>query len=257
MRHSIALFVPLGLVTLVAFACEEDAETSTTGGCPPGVICGEGGSGAGASGPGQGNTGQGGGCQESWLCTPWMSEPPGSDNGVRTCTDLAACGTTANKPAEAATLPALDVDYYKCEIEPIFDRTCSMLGCHGTDSRPLRTYSRGRFRNVAESVVNPCPGGGMTPLSECIGSIECGCWMSPHTTSEWQRNYDAARGFGLDAQGSPLADMEQSELIQQAMEEGGKAHAGIKLFKSGDVEHQKIKSWLEGATFGQPCQTNN
>jgi hypothetical protein len=173
------------------------------------------------------------------------------------CTDLNACGTTNAKPVEMATLPALDVDYYKCEIEPIMDGSCSMLGCHGTDDRGLRTYSRGRFRNVEESVPNPCPGGGMTPLVDCIGSIECGCWQYRHTDVEWQRNYDAARGFGLDAQGNPLADTEQSELIQQPMEGGGKAHAGFKMFAAGSPEHTKLKAWLDGTTFGQACQTNN
>jgi len=256
------LFLSLASVAVVAGACGDSEADGTTssGGCPPGVICGEGGSGANnsnnSSNASTGN-GQGGGCQEAWLCSPWESSPPGSDEGFRVCTDLAACGTTAAKPVEMATLPALDLDYYKCEIEPIMNASCSMLGCHGTDSRPLRTYSRGRFRNVEESVVNPCPGGGMTPLSECIGSIECGCWQSPHTGVEWQRNYDAARGFGLDPQGNPLSDNEQSELIQQPMEGGGKAHAGFKMFDPGSPEHTKIKAWLDGTTFGQTCQTNN
>ncbi|MFO0550503.1 MAG: hypothetical protein U0271_19060 [Polyangiaceae bacterium] len=263
------------VVAAAGYACSDDTATGGSGGtgaCPQGVICGDGGSGAGqttgGTGPGSGGGGgtpstggQGGGptCIEAWSCTPWESNPPGSDSGVRTCTDANACGTTDNKPVEAATLPALDIEYYKCEVEPVFDKTCSMLGCHGKDSRGLRVYSRGRFRNVVESVVNPCPSGGMTPLANCIGSIECACWMAPHTATEWQRNFDAARGMALDQQGNLLTDMDDSELIQQPAVEGGKAHAGIKTFNIGDNDHSAIKTWLDGAVQGGDgiCNTNN
>lgn len=261
------------LLATASAACGDTGENTggSTSSCPEGVICSGGGSdpiGAngseGGGGP-QGANGQGGAgaCVEAWQCTPWVSEPEGSDNGVRTCTDANACGTTANKPVEAAVLPALDVDYYKCAIEPILNRTCSMMGCHGSDTRGLRTYSRGRFRNVAESVVNPCPGGGMQPLANCLGSVECGCWQSPHTDTEWQRNYDSARGMALDVDGTVLTDMDDSELIQQPFEEGGKAHAGIKQYKMADPEYGKFIAWLEDtATWNRGngnsiCETNN
>jgi hypothetical protein len=260
-------------IVAVAAACGDTGENTggSTSSCPEGVICsGGGGDPIGANGNDGGGTAQGangqggaGACIEAWQCTPWQSEPEGSDNGVRTCTDANDCGTTAQKPVEMAVLPALDVDYYECAIEPILNRTCSMMGCHGSDKRGLRNYSRGRFRNVAESVVNPCPGGGMTPLDQCLGSIECGCWQSPHTATEWQRNYDSARGMALDIDGSVLADMTNSELIQQPFEEGGKAHAGIKQYKMADPEYGKFIAWLEDtATWNRGngnsiCETNN
>lgn len=134
-----------------------------------------------------------------------------------------------------------------------------MMGCHGTDSRGLRVYSRGRFRNVAESVVNPCPGGGMTPLANCLGSIECGCWLSPHTDTEWQRNFDAARGFLLDEDGVQYADVDDSDLVQQPAVEGGKAHAGIKTYNIGSADYDAIHDWLSGTPLGGDgvCNTNN
>ncbi|HEY4182652.1 MAG TPA: hypothetical protein VGM90_37735 [Kofleriaceae bacterium] len=63
-----------------------------------------------------------------------MDDEGGDNNGTRTCTDLNACGTTDMKPPETATLPALDPEYYECNIEPIVTRDCSMLGCHGTET---------------------------------------------------------------------------------------------------------------------------
>ena len=103
----------------------------------------------------------------------------------------------------------------------------------------------------------------MTPLSNCIGSIECGCWQSPHTATEWQRNYDAARGLAMDRQGNILGDMTQSEMIQQPFVEGSKAHAGIKQYSFNDPEYTALVSWLEdtaiwgGGDGDAQCETRN
>jgi hypothetical protein len=182
---------------------------------------------------------------------------------MRTCTDLNACGTTNDKPSETATLPALDFNFYKSNVEPIMNRKCSMLGCHGTESgRALRLYSRGRLRLANENYIE---GRGdclravdaTTPSEQCIGSIHCVCGWSSHTSAEWQRNFDSARGFGLDTQGNPIPPerVDESDLIAQAIV-GGKAHAGIHLFRSGDADHDTLRQWLSGTT--QPsCNTIN
>jgi hypothetical protein len=180
---------------------------------------------------------------------------------MRTCADANDCGTTTNKPVEAAALPALDLDYYKCKVEPILDQKCSQLACHGTeDGRALRTYARGRLRNADETVTETgCSSPGkQVPLADCIGGIECICWSGAHTATEWQRNYDAARGFALDASGNalPAGSEDASELIVQPIV-GGKAHAGIHLFKAGDPDHTTLAAWLGGAALGQACITSN
>jgi hypothetical protein len=199
-------------------------------------------------------------CAEAWQCTPWETDGT-SDAAKRTCTDLTKCGTTNSKPAETATLPALDLDYYKCKVEPILDRSCAHLGCHGTETgRALRVYARGRLRHTGEMLVqNTCGNpNGMVLSDKCIGSIECGCFTAPHTATEWSRNFDAVRGFDLDAAGNPLAaGMEDtSDLIAQPIV-GGKAHAGVHLFAAADPEHATFKSWLGGAKLGMTCVTTN
>lgn len=270
-----ALFSLGALGALLAVASCDSGESATTDPCPQG-ICGSGGdTGGGAAGPGgstsssQGgagaSTGQGAstgtsGCVEAWTCTPWETNGT-DDNGTRTCTDANNCGTTNNKPPESATLPALDLDYYKCKVEPILDRGCAHMGCHGTEQgRALRVYARGRLRVSGETWVEPgcLSAGTQFPSEKCIGSIECGCFTLPHSAKEWQRNYDAARGFGLDASGQPIAaGMEDSsELIAQPIT-GGKAHAGVHLFKSGDADHVTLQQWLSGAKLGMACVTDN
>jgi hypothetical protein len=190
-----------------------------------------------------------GGCVESWLCTPWDGK--GTNNGTRVCTDLHACGTTMDKPVETATLPALDKNFFQCNVQPILDAKCSMMGCHGTETgRALRVYSRGKLRdaNVAAPPANPagCP---VSPLDQCTGTNDCHC-AGPHALEEWQRNYDAARGLALDAQGNPIpvAQADTSDMIQQPVV-GGKSHAGVHLFKANDAEYTTIKNWLSGSTL--------
>jgi hypothetical protein len=192
-----------------------------------------------------------GGCVESWLCTPWDGK--GTDNGTRVCTDSNNCPAMANKPATTATLPALDKNFFKCNVEPILDAKCSMMGCHGTETgRALRIYSRGKLRDasVPDAMIPPPPNNCVvTPLAQCIGTNDCHC-AGPHAVQEWDRNYDASRGMMLNANGSPIAagQADTSDLLQQPVV-GGKSHAGVHLFKLNDTEYTTIKSWLSGSTL--------
>jgi hypothetical protein len=155
-------------------------------------------------------------------------------------------------------LPKLDLDFFKCNVEPILDQKCSMLGCHGTEQgRALRVYARGRKRLAGQTLANPSCGAGSTPSDHCDGVAGCLC-AAPHTDAEWRKNYDAARGFALDEQAKPFAaaNMDKSELLAQPVV-GGKAHAGVHLFLAGDAQYAAIKSWLTGAKLGTACATGN
>lgn len=247
----------------LAFAAcgSDESQNATNNPCPNG-ICGSGGMTASSSGSASGSSGTAGGngCAEAWVCSPWQTDGT-SDVGTRTCTDQNNCGTTNTKPSESATLPALDLDFYKCNVEPIFNRGCAHMGCHGTETgRALRLYARGRLRITGEIWMEPgCLMAGSPVKSEnCIGSIECACWTLPHSAAEWRRNFDASRGFGLDATGKPIpAGMEDtSELIAQPIV-GGKAHAGVHLFTNGSADHQTLRDWLSGKKLGMACNTTN
>ena len=139
--------------------------------------------------------------------------------------------------------------------EPILDRGCAFLGCHGTETgRVLQVYARGRLRNN-ETVpqVSTCPVGPqqVNLQATATGTIMCSGW-SAHTPSEWQKNYDSARSFMV---GISSAQVDTSDLLAQPVV-GGKAHTGVHLWKSkSDPDYQTIAAWLTGATLGQTCDT--
>ncbi|HEX7481718.1 MAG TPA: hypothetical protein VF331_28185, partial [Polyangiales bacterium] len=227
-------------------------------------------SGGGTSGAGTGGTGgtagTGGGascspgaaCVESWLCTPWATNGS-NDSGTRSCTDQCNCGTTAHKPVETATLPALNVGYYQCSVEPVFDKFCAMLGCHGTEAgRAFRVYARGRLRVTGDTLtgIPSCDAVASKPSQDCTGGIECACDQDRHTTNEWRKNYDAARGLLLGDSGAALSNVEDCGLLKQPLVGGGLAHAGIHIFQKTDAGYTAIKDWLNG-TANNSCASTN
>jgi len=273
LRFFLAVVAMGGSLALTRCGNGESTTTSTGTSCQDG-ICGPGSSGTGgttaSSGATGGNSTTGGGmtsgstssgmgsstssggtCTPQWVCTPWDTgvQPAGQSNaGTRTCTDKMNCNNPAGKPATTATLPHLDVNYFECKVEPILDKKCGMLGCHGTETgRALRVYARARLRHAGETLSDPANCGGSASSASCTAGNSCPCGAK-HTATEWQRNYDAARGFALDAMGTPIADEHTSDLIQQPVV-GGKSHAGIHLFTSTDPEDATIYSWLTGATL--------
>jgi hypothetical protein len=173
----------------------------------------------------------------------------------RTCTDKNAAGTTDCKPETGPRmLPALDLEMYKCQVHPIFQRGCSMLGCHGTETeRAYRVYARGRLRN--DQVVNrtgTCiPATGTVNLAAAgTGTVMCEGWL-PHTAEEWKKSFDSARSFMLDETRAEVSDL----LLQPTI--GGPAHAGVKLWRRTDPDYLTVSGWLDGGRLGTPCATGN
>ena len=216
-----------------------EEKSSATGGKAAVGSGGNGGTGGSADGT----------CAESWTCTDWSVQSDGKYK--RSCTDDKACGTTSSKPTEGPVdLPSLDLEYYKCKIEPIFDRGCAMIGCHGTETgRAFRLYARGRLRNdeVVPTVPTCLRPTGPTNLNE-TGTATVMCeGRLPHTATEWQKNFNSARQFMVG-----LSQADDSELLQQPVV-GGKAHAGVHLFKKTEADYQTIAKWLSGEKLGQVC----
>lgn len=213
-------------------------------------------------------------CNEHWSCTAWQTAqtaasiattlPSGDNAGTRTCSDLCMCGTTTNKPTESVTLRALDFDFYQCEIEPIFDGSCAQLGCHGSETgHSLRIYARSKLRISGETwTFSGCGASNAKIASDsCIGDNECACWQLPHSNREWQRNYDAARGFALDDMGKSFNKIESSPLLLNglARKDGGTQHAGAYFYGAADPVYAKLRDWLSGAATGcvTPGQRSN
>ena len=234
------------------FAC--GAGSTKDDPCPQGICIasGAGADGGGASSSSGGASSSSGGpgtCNAAWTCTAWQKNAQGQY--TRTCTDANGCGTASGKPSEGPIdLPDLDMDFYKCSVEPIFDRGCAMLGCHGTEiGRPFKIYARARLRHQEMVPGAPtCPNPGtMRDLSkEGTGTAMCLGW-SKHTAAEWQQNYDNARSFMVG-----LTNPDDSDLLAQPRY-GGKAHTGVHLFAKTDADYQTISAWLGGKKLGTAC----
>ncbi len=199
------------------------------------------------------------GCVEVWECSPW--ETRGGDAATRTCVDANGCGSTATRPTLNATLPDLDPEFYECEVEPILQRSCAQLACHGTETgRPLRLYARGRLRVMGETIAeHPEFPGFCPPRSSdgCIGSLDCNCANPAMLPVERRRSFDSARGFALEADGTPFADSSNSELVQQPALGGGFPHAGLHFWADDDPEPRRIIRWLDGERLGRRCNSGN
>ena len=179
----------------------------------------------------------------------WRSEPDrfgeagGGRAGGGTGGASVGAGGTGTVPPFDAGLPVgppadLDMNFYKCNVEPIFDRGCAMMGCHGVEAgRALRLYARGRMRNTAESTDNQSCLQATAPLAS--GTIMCTGWH-PHSTTEWQRNFDSSRAFMTKG-----IQPDQSQLLTQATQ-GGLPHAGVHLFVKDDASYTMVKRWLSG-----------
>jgi hypothetical protein len=208
------------------------------GGAPGGGVSGTGG---GVSGTGGGT----GGCMEDWQCGAWMTGASGSAS--RSCIDVNACGTTAHQPVTSvSSLPALDVNFFKCRVEPVLDRSCAAAGCHGSASRALRIFARGRIRNSETVTLTPAGGSPMTVnlATACNGTIDNVCAVG-HTATEWQANYDSARVFAIG-----LSSPDSSELLAQpARGDTTYAHAGRKLLDPQGTDYAAVRQWLAGATL--------
>jgi hypothetical protein len=269
---STVVVAALGGYALAVTSCaDDDPNAAGTGPCTSG-ICGQGGNGAsgpgsggnGASGPGSGGSG-GGANTCAWLCSPWDTQGNG-DDATRTCIDVNGCADPDAKPPETATLPMLDENFYRCNVEPIFDKYCAHMGCHGVEpdiaggdpGRALRVYHRGRLRAVGFMIPGEagCLNQPPVPSEDCIGCIECACWTKPHLPVEWQRNFDAARGLALDIQTGNTVTPAESEILTQPEIGNGLPHAGVKIWSSSSPEYQTIHDWLSGMSL-PTCNTTN
>lgn len=212
---------------------------NTPGDCPDHVCGGTGGEDAGST------------CKENWVCTSWTAAA-GSDQATRSCVDQNMVGTTDCLPATTATLPALDLDYYKCNVHPIFQRGCGQLACHGTDTgHAFRIYTRGRWRNDQQvQAVTTCLDTGQIVNLQMMGTatVMCEGWL-PHTTEEWKKSFDSSRSFMLG-----VTNPDDSLLLREPAK-GGLPHAQVKLFAQGDADYQTIHNWLGGARLGSTCNT--
>jgi hypothetical protein len=126
-----------------------------------------------------------------------------------------------------------DEPFFRCNVQPVLDRSCSAIACHGDAKRPFHVFTRNRLRLAYEG--------------EDL--------ILPLTDAELAANFDNARAF-LDV------PAEDSWLVRKPLAQaaGGWFHLGDHLFGGGDVwlavddpDFQTILSWARGDTQDPSC----
>ena len=144
---------------------------------------------------------------------------------------FAAACAVENPPAPPA---ALDVNYFRCDVQPVLAARCAFPACHGSARRPLSIFAPGRMRYQV---------GWDRPTA-------------PITQQELDLNFGIARGFTTTtATGKPW--LLAKPLAPSA---GGYYHRAGDLFGSEDVflattdpGYQILASWIAGATEPASC----
>jgi hypothetical protein len=217
------------------------------GGTGGGAGDGAGGATGGASGSGGATGGSAGSKSGSGGASGGTGGASGGTGG--STGGSSGSGTAGCSGDECGPVADLDLEFYKCNVEPIFDRTCSMMGCHGDNARPFRMFARGRLRNAEQFPFEGCLRNETVNLDEMgTGTVMCE-GGEPHTETEWQLNFESARSFMREGM-SP----DDSELLQQPTV-GGLPHVNVHPFRKDDESYTMVRRWLSGETLGTTCDT--
>ncbi len=144
---------------------------------------------------------------------------------------LMGTGCVANEPAD---LPQLDEPYYRCNVQPVIDATCSMLACHGDVRRPFHSFTRNRMRLIGSNVQRNLP------LS----------------AEELRLNMNNALGFVEEEMPA------ESWLLLKPLDAnaGGYYHRGKEIYVGEDVfsdvedaDYQTLLTWVTGGTEDPGC----
>ncbi len=132
--------------------------------------------------------------------------------------------------------PALDIEAFRCDAQPVLMARCSFYPCHGDPNRPLVVYAPGRLRWDA---------------------VPAGTQQAGQTEAELGANYQAAIKFALGAEPS------RSLLVRKPLDvrAGGVYHFGESIYEAGDVfdstddpGYQRLLAWLFGGTRPAGCR---
>ena len=145
---------------------------------------------------------------------------------------LAVAGCAVDNPVASA--PALDRDYFRCNVQPVLAARCAFPACHGTQRRPLTLYAPGRERYQV----------GWDRPTQAITQLEL------------DANYGVAAGFTTTtATGEPW--LLAKPLAPSA---GGYYHRGADLYGSADVfltkedtGYQTLARWIAGQGAPASC----
>jgi len=147
---------------------------------------------------------------------------------------LFAAGCTQSGIDEPVAPAEADVEFFRCEAQPVIAARCSFMDCHGNDERPFRVYAEQRHR-----------------LGVSWSEFE-----TPLLPEELSANFEAARGF------IATSDRDDHLLTEKPLDTraGGMFHRGKDLYGADDVfltrddiGYQILLDFAGGQAAGQDC----
>lgn len=130
---------------------------------------------------------------------------------------LSCAGCEVGAPATLQT--GLDIGFYECQVQPIVDRSCAFVACHGDPARPFFVYSMSKTRVAGDAL-----------LGERL------------TDKELCANFHRARALAT-------VDPDQSQLITKPLTLEGitsQYHEGNYLFAPDGPEVRCLAAWMHG-----------
>ena len=131
---------------------------------------------------------------------------------------VAATGCAVGEDPTPAT--HVDIAFFECQVQPILDRGCAFVACHGDPARPFFVYSMSKTRQAGDAL-----------LGESL------------TDKELCANFYRARALAVE----PAA---ASQLITKPTTLDGRYsqyHEGNYLFEPDGPEVRCLTAWMEGA----------
>jgi hypothetical protein len=141
---------------------------------------------------------------------------------------MIGCADASFTQPDPRGVAALDEASFRCAIEPIFQRECIFLGCHGREAMPFRLYGVGALRIT----------GGQTSAGRAQAL----------TDKEHHANFLAAQGQSFHVRA------EDNQLVLKCLPPaaGGYAHIGGAIWTGKDDPRvQLLEQWLAGQAL--PC----
>jgi hypothetical protein len=151
---------------------------------------------------------------------------------------LGCASTPDDGSSPSVAVVGLDRASYEAMVQPVVERRCGSLDCHGKLARGLRVYGENSLRlpNDAGLVV----GGGKTTPAEAQATYASIVGLEPEKTSAF-----AAK--------SPRTSDDAYELTLLSKPLERERHRGGISLRKGEPAEQCIRSWLLGAVDAAAC----
>lgn len=147
---------------------------------------------------------------------------------------FALVATACSVDNSAPPASDLDLEAFRCNVEPVLMARCGFYACHGSEARPFRVYAPNRLRRV----------------------VSVPQLAAPLTDEERAANVASAIAFVGDQ------PARETLLLGKPLDAdaGGQFHRGKSIYLGRDVftdesdlGYQRIAAWIEGEQASAGC----